>query len=1116
MLLNSPSIRRRPPGSGVRRLAPAALPLLSALVLAAGTTPSPAAAQGVSTSAVRGQVTTADGIPLADVTVVLLHEPSGTRASDVTDDEGRYYVPNLRPGGPYTLEASRLGFATGRREGLTLPMGQAVDVDVVLAEEAVEAPEIAVQVERDPVFNPAHMGSMTLVDTTTVEAVPNIRRDLLRYADLSPLASVTDDGVSVAGGNPRFNALRIDGALSQDVFGTSSTGVVGGRAGARALPLEAVEQFQVLTAPYDVRHAGFTGGVLNAVTRSGTNEWTGTVFGNWRDEVLVGDLVVDETSRSPDQLDKVHLGIAGGGPLVEDRLHLYAVGELERRRQPPTGLQVGVDDPLRTGVPVDSAAEMIRILEGRGYDPGTLGSTTLENRIGNAFLRLDADLGDGHRGTIRYHYAGASDEPPPNRLPGEPYDFSSHAYEVETRAHSAALQLLSDLGRGISNDLLVNVQLIREEVRPFTDLPRVQVDLGGIQDGFVLSRRVRAGAPLEAHLDEVEQDLLEIEDNLTISAGDHRLLVGAGLQRFGISRRFLPQSRGSYHFRPYADGDLHVGTLEGLRRNDAVRYEIGLLRDGVADAEVSFPIWQFAGWLQDTWHPAKRLVLRAGLRVDVPTVPEIPAHNEELEEELGVRTDVMPSGNALLSPRLGLNWRPFASGATQLRGGIGLFTGRPPLVWLAHAYEDTGLRSFVLACQGVAATPALDPGAPAPEECADGSTPEAGGGPAVVFFDPDFRFPQEFKASVGIDQELPGGIVASGEFLTTHAVHQVALEDVNLRAPLGSVPVDSGYTVGYGYGGRETYGAPAPDGFHAGRISDAFGPVIRVTNDDRNFAWAASLELRKRFGDRFGVRAGYAFNRTGDTRSMLTSDVVANHGLNPVEGDPNTPEVRRARFDRPHKVVVSAWGRVLERLGGTRIGLFYVGQSGRPYSYVYAGDVNGDGFPGAGRGRDLHNDLLYVPEGSIDMPPMSQGSRFAFANLIGREPCLGRARASVLARNACRAPWSNRLDLRVSHGFRPAGSRVQVTLDVLNVLNALNPGWGRVETTNRAVQILRVEGRGEEGGLPGEADRIDPLTSRYQGPIRRSGEGGIAADLPHVPGVPESQWQAQLGVRVSW
>lgn len=1077
-------------------------------------TPAPAAAQGVSTSAVRGQVATAEGLPLSDVTVVVVHEPSGTRSTDVTDSEGRYYVPNLRPGGPYTLEASRLGFASSHREGLTLPLGQALDVDVVLSEAAVEVPEIAVEVEQDPVFNPARMGSMTLVDTATVASVPNIRRDLLRYADLSPLASVTDDGVSVAGQNPRFNALQIDGALSQDVFGSSSSGVVGGRAGARALPLEAVEQFQVLTAPYDVRHAGFTGGVLNAVTKSGTNEWTGTFFGNWRDEALVGDLVVDEVARAPDQLDKVHLGIAGGGPLVEDRLHLYAAGEFERGRQPPTGLEVGVDGPLRTGVPVDSAAEMVSLLEGRGFDPGTLGSTTLENRIGNAFLRLDADPGGGHRGVFRYHYAGATDEPPPNRLPGEPYDFSSHGSEVETNSHSAVLQLLSDLGSGVSNDLLVNFQFVREEVRPVTEDPRVEVELAGIHDDFALSRRVRAGAPLEAHLDEVDQDVLQIEDNLTVSAGDHRLLVGAGLQRFGISRRFLPQSRGSYHFRPFGLGDQHVGGLDALRRDQPIRYEIGLLRDGVEDAEVGFPVWQFAGWLQDTWRPAERLNLRAGLRVDVPTIPETPPPNGALEEELGVRTDQVPSGNPLVSPRLGLNWQPFESGATQLRVGAGLFTGRPPLVWLAHAYEDTGLRTFVLACEGIGVAPGLDPGTPPPEECADGSRPEAGGGPSVVFFDPDFRFPQELKASVGIDQRLPGGIVASGEFLTTRAIHQVALQNVNLREPVESVHPDSGYSIGYGFGGRETYGIPTATGFDPGRVSEEFGPVIRVTNDDRNFAWAASLELRKRFGDRFGLTAGYAHNRTGDTQSLLTSDVVANHGLNPVEGDPNRPQVRPALFDRPHKVVLSAWGRFFEDLGGTRVGLFYVGQSGRPYSYVYAGDVNGDGLPGEGRARERFNDLIYVPDDVVDSPSMSLGSLFAFHSLIGLDDCLTRAQASVLARNACRSPWSNRLDLRVTQEMALGGTGIEVNLDVLNLLNALDSDWGRVETTTRAVQVLALDGRGDPAGLEGKG--ANPLVSNYRGPIRTTEEGSFAAELPHVPGVPDSQWQAQLGVRVSW
>lgn len=1086
------------------------VPLVFALVLTAAAAPAGLRAQGVTTAAVTGRVVDASGSPLEDVRIETLHTETGARAATLTDAEGRYYLPNLRPGGPYTLTASKLGWTERTREELSLALGQAFRADFTLTEEAVELPALEVQVAPDPDFNPSRMGTITLLDQETVERLPTITRNFVDFSALSPLAKVSEEGISVAGQNLRFNNIQVDGALSQDVFGLSPSGVAGGRANARPVPLEAIQQFQVLVAPYDVRQSGFTGGVLNAVTKSGTNEWKGTGFGFWRDEALLGQLVVDGTPQTPDELDDLFFGGTLGGPIVRDRVHFFAAGEWERRRQPPSGFHVGLVDPARTGLAPDSVTRLRALLDGLGADAGTALPVTLDNELANAFLRLDARLAPGHELMLRHNFVSADDDPAPNRLPGEPYDLSSNGTTTSSTSHSTVLQLLSTLGDGWSNDLLVNLQFIRDETLPLSTYPRVEVDIRSEAGEALLERRVRAGAEFFAHDNRLDQDILQITDHLTRVLGRHRLLVGASVERFAIRRLFQPGSLGSYRFDSLAD----------LEANRPSLYSINLPLPGTEDPAVNFDVFQWAGYLQDEWTVSDRVSLRLGLRADIPTIPDVPTANPGVEEAFGVRTDRMPSGHLLLSPRFGFNARLGEEGATQLRGGAGLFAGRPPFVWLANAYQNTGLETVFLACEGANAPP-LDPAGPPPTACLDGTGASLAGQPTINFFDPDFRFPQDFKVSLGVDQKLPLGLVGSVEGLFTKAVNQIFLEDVNIGPAVSDPTPEGGYTDGYGFGpdGRDAFGPGTSDGFAPGRVSDDFAQAIRIGNADENFAYAVTAELKRRFAGGFGFRVAYSYSRSADTQSLLSDDATSNFGLTPVEGDPNDPKRQPALFDRPHKVLVNLNGRFLESLGGTEVSLLYVGQSGRPYTYVYQDDLNGDGYPGTGRGLDLYNDAIFVPIGSFDFPGRGISS-ILMEQLIAREPCLQEHRNTVLFRNACRAPWSDDLDLRVVQNLRTGPARVQVIFDMLNVLNFLNEDWGRVETMNQVVQLVAADERACEGFPTGGEECVpspsDPLIARYVGPLQRGEGGGIRAAVPTTFAVPSSVWQAQLGVRVTF
>ncbi len=1078
--------RRRP-----ARLAPLLVPLVTVLAVA----PLPLSAQSASTAGLRGRVVDAGGAPVEAALVTLTHTGTGATSTAQSFGDGRFTLRGQRPGGPYRLDVERIGFRSFARENIELLLGRFVDLDVTLVSEAIGLEELVVEAEQDPEFNPGRIGIATLVTSGALSELPTITRNLVDFSALSPLVRVSEEGVSVAGGNYRFNTLNVDGALNQDVFGLSTNNIGGGRAGGRVIPLDAVEQFQLEVAPFDIRQSGFTGGALNAVTKSGTNEFETSAFGFHRAGALVGELVVDEVATVP-ELSTTHAGFTVSGPVRRDRAHFFVAAEWERIREPPTGFHVGESDPLRLSLHPDSVVRLRSLLDGYGTDPGIVSSFGLENRIANLFARFDWEMGERHDAMFRYSFAAADDDADPNRLPGDAYEFSSNAAAIRSRNHSAVFRLVSSYGNRLSNEFSANVQVLSDDETPKSAFPEVTVRVDGTVDGLFVTRDVRAGARFFAQNNGLDQRVLQASNNLSYDAGDHQLLFGAAVTRFSFDRRFVPGALGSYEF----------GSLEEFALNRPDRYEITIPNTGQGAAP-SFGVQELAFYAQDEWEAHDRLTLRAGVRMDVPTFTGRPEPNPELHREFAIHVSELPGAGPAWSARAGINWRPFDG--TQLRAGTGLFTGRPVFAWLANAFQNNGLAVTTLLCRDELA-PAFDPGTPAPTECA--GDPEAGVSPPVVnHFDPGFRFPQDWRTMFALDQRLPGSVVLSASWISNIARRQIFITNENLGEK-----TNSGFTDGFGFTGpsaRDVWGEPVEDQkevlFAGGRISDLFGPVLRVGNRDGNYTYAATIELRKSFGDVLELRTGYSFTRSADLQDLLSIDVTSNYGTTPINFHPNDPPHQRSRFDRPHKIVASARTRLPPRFGGTGISLMYVGQSGAPYSYVYRGDVNGDGFPGP-RGSRLANDLIYVPELARQLPVGIAAQRI-WASLVEQEECLQEQWNRILARNTCETPWSNRLDLRVSQTVEALGLSADLTLDMMNVLNFLDPSWGIVQVSNPVVQIWRVIRRDSN------FDEIDPLRIYYLGGIRRAPEPGTigTALRPWAPEVPASQWRVQLGLRIA-
>ncbi len=1046
--------------------------------------------QGVTTSAMSGRITDQNSQPLASAQVTVTDPQSGTSSGALTDANGRYYVPYLRPG-LYTVEASSIGHRTVRREGVRVVLGQDQRVDFTLAEEAVQLQGIEVTAESNPTFSPTKTGAQTIITGEDLQNIPSLSRNFVDLAVISPLVQSTGDASSVGGQNNRFNNIQIDGAVNNDVFGLAASGLPGGQGNGKAISLEVIKEYQVLVAPFDVRQAGFTGGLINAVTKSGTNDFTGSAYLYFRNESFVGDLTYKNQDYSADQFKDAQFGFTLGGPIQKDRLHFFIGAELERRNR-PTLDNIDSGAAADIGVSPDSVMRFAEILQNQyGVEPGTPNRYTLDNPLNNLFGRLDWQLGSSSRFTIRDSYNTANDDDSPSR--GFYYDLSSYTYLFKNNTNSLVGELYSQLGGDLFNNLRLNWERVRDRRNPLVSYGQLRVsnvsDLGG---GTTRFGYIEGGAEYFSQGNELDQDIFELTDNLTATRGDHRLTLGTSNQYFHFRNLFFPGSYGRWYFDSLAD----------LEANTPSYYEISLPFPGLTDPAARFGVLQLGAYVQDEWTVNPQLTLTYGLRVDVPFMLDDPHENATFFQATGRHTSNMPSGNPLWSPRLGFNWRaPITSTyRTQIRGGAGIFSGRPPYVWLSNAYGNTGQETVLLRC--------FDENAPgfsasAPSTCADGSgVTNPSSGRLVNIFASDFKFPQDVKVSLAVDQDLPWDLVGTLEGLYTKSINSIFLQDINIP----TTPVaDPGSRLGIG--DRPIYGTPTSSGFAPVRNFTDFDQVVEGVNRTKPYSYAVVAELRKQFGELLNLRTSYTYQRAYDQQSLTSSIATSNFGFNPVRDYPNDPDVTVSDFDRPNKVVVSAILHLFPQYGGTNLSATYVGQSGRPYSYVYNGDVNGDGYPGVGVAGGRTNDLVYVPANDSDVVTASASDLTLLNEAITLDPCLSDARGRILERNACRGPWTNTLTVRLEQGVSTGMGKAKVSLDIFNFLNLLNRDWGIQEgALFNTANLLSLNGRDANGDL----------VFRYNGSTRTDDAGNAHAKLPYTTFYPSSSWQMQLGVRYSF
>ena len=1048
--------------------------LVSAVLALA--TVSTAIAQGVTTGAARGRVLDTSGQPVGGASVTFTSLSRGTRYVGATNSDGAFFIANVEVGN-YTAEARAIGYRPVRRP-VSISLGRVEEIVLSLEPSTVELAPIQFSGAADnPLASPDRTGTTVTVDRTLIANLPSINRNFADFAASNPLVNSTGGGtgVSIAGISDRFNNLQIDGGTNGDLFGlASSNGSPGGANNSRPLSIEAVQEYQVLVAPYDIRPGGFTGGLINAVTRSGTNDFHGSAFYSLQNQSLVGP---DTTgARNAADFSLAYYGFSLGGPIVRDRLHFFVAAEWRHQTAPFAGLTIGTDptngaDSVGIGITRKTADRVRAIAQGYGFDPGTADGPTIPTPDQNIFAKLSGQIGASSQAELSFtrvrssrlqiaHTNGSASAT--NIRDG--YQLGNSGYHVNSATNSVRGRLNTPFGTRYTNEALVSYNFFEDNRAPDTRAPIILV--GGDRAGTWLG----LGGERFSHDNLLDQHILEISDNLTANFGRHVMTLGGRMSRFDFLNRFWQERLGAWVF---ADTTAFAAGTPS-------RYEINLPgsaadpTNGRTDGPIAdFAFTEFSLYGQDQFQPTRKLSLTFGLRFDFDALPS-PKYNALVDTvtvggaPFGVRTDNQITSAMLISPRLGFNYDVSGDATTIVRGGIGLFSGRTPYVWASNAYTGTGLEQVTLTCTG-ANVPAFtaDPTAQ-PTACANPG-PLTLPRPSIVYFDKSFKLPQNMRMSLGLDRRLPWGIIGSFDGLYTKSIHQFILTDDNV-APTGLTAA--------GEGNRVMYGTPSGSFVNANRRTTVANQVLRQYNSNKDYSYSLTFQMSKHFRNNSEFSAGYTYSRSYDLMSYSSDISSSLFNFSTLDGTLTDRNVTASWFDIPHSVRLSG---TVGLPYGVRFSLFYTGHSGRPYGWTYSSDVNGDGSSG--------NDMVYVPADSADITLQTPSQWSTLNSFISGQSCLQAQRGNIQHRNSCRNPWVSFLDARVSKSFTTVrGQALELTANVFNVLSLLGLG-GRIYSVTGFENISMLRRTGYDAAndrgiyslsLPGTVKFLNANASRWK------------------------------------
>ncbi|WP_460583835.1 TonB-dependent receptor [Hymenobacter arcticus] len=1113
----------------------------------------------VTTSAISGKIISDKNEELIGVTVVATNVPTGTKRGTATEPDGRFTIPNLAPGGPYSVTITYVGYKEQVINNIFLTLGNTTKLNLTLAAEAQALNEVVVVGSNQA----TKTGAGTNVGREALQQLPTISRSIQDFTRLDPRNS----GNSFAGSSFRYNNITLDGAVNNDAIGFSpslggqggTSGLPGGSARSNPISLDAIQEIQASVAPYDVKLGNFTGGSINAVTRSGTNDFHGSLYGFGRNQGITGKSVDGADSKIGSAYHDYQTGFRLGGPIIKNKLFFFVNGEIARRTEPQF---YGAGAPGSTVTTDLAQAIATKLQTTYGYNVGDYGDYNIYANSNKVFGRIDWNLNDKTSIALRHNYIKA--EATNLERSGSLFKFGSQDFTQNNIQNSTVLEVKSNFSSRFANNLILgytNIHDYRNLLGGQANLfPSVQINGVGTTMGtlgtssyYAGPNQILLGSDREASIFNTRQKTYELTDNFTFYTGAHAFTLGTHNEFYHIDYGFINSWNGRIEYNNVNDflAD-RPNRIRGTYNNGTVgdnSYQYNYNNPSAA-----FNINFYSAYLQDEWTISDRLKITPGIRFDIASLPTKPALNSALVNNPlnDARTlnqtyahtawqqlDNGYLGQLQVSPRLGFNYDVKGDGSVVLRGGTGIFTGRVPFAWFGYAYYNNGVnfnsvdvnnirtstdplvnKPYLLNSDPNQIYSQLQPSAYNPNNLKAGTT-------EVNLIDNNFKMPQVWRSSLALDFKLPTGTRFSVEGLYTKTIYDVKFENINLADNVtyfdGGPKLNPTTTTGPNLSPRYTAAA------FGTRVNSNFSNAFFLTNTSQGYRYQLTGSVGQSVANLLDVNAAYTYGQSRDISNGIRNSPQSNWELNPAL-NVNDPALSYSNFDLRHRVVAS-----INLHKSTRDGRFtgyftsvLTYASGSPFTWVYNNNFMGNG--------QQNVQLAYIPSSTADVVLVSRASSTAAYTLenngpqyaalnsfLSNDPYLSTRRGQYAERNGGRTPWNNQADIRLmveaklgkldanAAGVTPTGHSIQVSLDIVNFGNFLNSSWGRQYFVPNTFNSTLGTGLTQVA----YADGAGNIATAYSATFNRP---AFTFSQPATYSIDQlaSRWQGQLGVRYSF
>ncbi|HEY9551109.1 MAG TPA: TonB-dependent receptor [Prevotella sp.] len=1047
----------------------------------------------VTTSGISGKIVSGSE-QVIGATITATHQPSGTVYRAVTNVDGRFTIQGMRVGGPYKVDISYVGHQTKTFNNVTLILGETQNLSCSLQEDAHELDELVVTGKSG--LNATKTGAAMSIDADMISKMPSVSHSISDIARMNPQISTNNQSgaMSFAGTNNRYNAFQIDGAMNNDVFGLTSNGSNGGQANTQPVSMETIDQIQINVAPFDVRQSGFTGGAINAITKSGTNEFHGSAYVYGNNEDLLGKHYKnpDGTYSQPYNDEKEYLyGFTLGGPIIKNKLFFFANYEKSKKEYPNQygiGAEGSIVDAAKATEILDNIKEMA-LAQGYTYNQGYV-TPNIFNKSDKMGVKLDWNINDFNKLSVRWNYVTAGSMKANGGL--STVITGDHPYEFKSKTHTFTAELQSRLSPVLSNEARVTYVNVRDARTSGAAFPSINISNVGTRGASV-----NIGNEYSSMANSLDQDVFTVEDNLTWYNGNHTLTFGTHNEFYQFANLFIQNLYGSYYFGSYDDFKTYYnnwkgGTPDGSVFQNFYYQQANVDITGDPKWKAKFGAGQLGFYVQDKWDVTNNFQLTYGLRMDMPLFFDTPAENKGFNDYAAAqgwdyKTNRKLSSAPMWSPRVGFRWDIENNRKFILRGGVGIFTGRIPFVWLSNNFSNTGVQMSSYTTKGVKDLRLiLDP----EKQNENAQILKASGSQLINVFDKDFKFAQTLRFNLGFDAHL------LGIDWTAEAIYSKNLNDVYYQ---NLAYEESGQTfsqMSYGYAWdnrpmyqRKTTGTP-------------YNNIYLMKNTSKGYTYSLSLKGEKSFDFGLDLMASYTFTKSKSISSVTSSVAASNYNNTHTYRFSNSPELGNSAYNVPHTIKASAfyhldWGR--NKLFTTTIGVIYEGRSGSPYSLLYSSDFNGD--------YSKANDLMFIPtDEQIDQMQFVPSSSFTadqqrenLKQWLGKTRYLKDHRGEYYKRYADNLPFEHHFDLHAAQKVNiKVGKYVhalELTMDIMNVANLLNKDWGRSYGSGYSSEFM------------------SPLTYSGNGKFQFSQTADYVLKYPDTY---YSRWRGQIGLKYTF